>query len=399
LIGDIFYSFALCGENAGIFLKKPWGKLYLLYYYSGIWYLPYQIPWKTIYFVIFNNSSEVSNMVSKHNKIVSLLVVFFLLVGCADSVAYLMTEDDCFSDELYDPVDQVCYLACEDDNSCEEINEEFEGWLAEIAGTVFGTSNLDSEETLPPIITYDVVGDMIRNPQLGEVDTAEAEEIQDNEANHQEMWQQFAGIIPAENRTDFAEYVVFTDGEQETMGYVEPISDDPTKWRLALDPADIGDKQDHIHTLIHEYGHVLTLNNRQVPFDEEAYFSDDEEVLYEAEEQCDTFFTGEGCSLPNSYVYAFFQAFWVDIIEESWENETEDDTYAFYERYQDQFVSDYAATNLGEDIAESWTHFVLKPRPAGNSIAEDKVLFFYGYPELVDLRSKILARLYSQDRR
>jgi hypothetical protein len=65
----------------------------------------------------------------------------------------------------------------------------------------------------------------------------------------------------------------------------------------------------------------------------------------------------------------------------------------FYEKYQDQFVSDYAAANPGEDIAESWTYFILAPKPHGSTIAEQKILFFYEYPELVDLRQQILTNL------
>ena len=62
-------------------------------------------------------------------------------------------------------------------------------------------------------------------------------------------------------------------------------------------------------------------------------------------------------------------------------------------------MTDYAATNPGEDIAESWTHFVINDKPSGDSIADQKVRFFYDYPELVELRDKIRARLYSGNRR
>src|SRR5215208_6090610 len=64
--------------------------------------------------------------------------------------------------------------------------------------------------------------------------------------------------------------------------------------------------------------------------------------------------------------------------------------YEFYTKYPDQFVTKYAATNPVEDIAESWTEFVMRPKPLGASIAEQKVLFFYEHPELVELRHNIL---------
>ncbi|MBK9051223.1 MAG: hypothetical protein IPL78_09985 [Chloroflexi bacterium] len=46
-------------------------------------------------------------------------------------------------------------------------------------------------------------------------------------------------------------------------------------------------------------------------------------------------------------------------------------------------MTDYAATNPAEDIAETFMAFVLEPKPNGDTIAEEKVLFFYQYPELV----------------
>ncbi len=50
----------------------------------------------------------------------------------------------------------------------------------------------------------------------------------------------------------------------------------------------------------------------------------------------------------------------------------------------------------GEDITESWTHFVLKRKPTGQAIADQKALFFCAYPELVELRAEILAQLRAE---
>lgn len=61
-------------------------------------------------------------------------------------------------------------------------------------------------------------------------------------------------------------------------------------------------------------------------------------------------------------------------------------------------MTDYAATNPGEDIAESWTAFILQPKPTGSTIADQKTLFFYDYPELVRLRGQITSRTFSRFR-
>jgi hypothetical protein len=42
-----------------------------------------------------------------------------------------------------------------------------------------------------------------------------------------------------------------------------------------------------------------------------------------------------------------------------------------------------------EDIAESWTAFVLTDKSAGETISEQKILFFYNFSELVDIREHI----------
>jgi hypothetical protein len=111
-----------------------------------------------------------------------------------------------------------------------------------------------------------------------------------------------------------------------------------------------------------------------------------------------------GCSHADSYVDDFYNRFWLDINDE-WQKadalqyDTDDYTpyynalYAFYKEHQDQFVDDYSATHPTEDIAESFAYFVFEPKPTGNSIKEQKIAFFYEYPELVELRASILGSL------
>ncbi len=64
--------------------------------------------------------------------------------------------------------------------------------------------------------------------------------------------------------------------------------------------------------------------------------------------------------------------------------------YAFYQKYSDQFVDDYATTDPSEDMAETFAYFVYSPKPAGDTIRDQKILFFYDYPELIQARDQIL---------
>ena len=61
-----------------------------------------------------------------------------------------------------------------------------------------------------------------------------------------------------------------------------------------------------------------------------------------------------------------------------------------YEKYQDRFVTDYAATNPGEDFAEVFSFFVTQDEaPRGQKLADQKIRLLYEFPELVSLREQI----------
>ncbi len=104
----------------------------------------------------------------------------------------------------------------------------------------------------------------------------------------------------------------------------------------------------------------------------------------------------DGCAKIDSYINLFYQKFWIDIIS-AWDDiqyiEGDEEFYEqsdlFYVKFQDRFVSICSSTNVEEDIAESWTAFVLTGKPLGETISEQKILFFYDFSELVDLREHI----------
>lgn len=315
---------------------------------------------------------------------------------------YYMLPEDCYDDEEYDPVDQMCYpvYECEGDE-CEAIDEEFYTLVEELLGGYlsgeeeFAETGVSSSEDA--IITYQVQGNKILNPEPGAI-TSDLQAYQDDAAAHERIWVLFANLIPANQRAYISRFAIYTDGPDEVMAFVEPDPDDPSRWVLSVDIIDAQNPDELTYTLIHEFAHVLTLNETQVAFDNEIFNQpDDEDLFAEAESSCPTYFPGEGCSLGDSYINAFFDAFWSDIYEEWLESDPESDE--FYLAYEDQFVTDYAATNPGEDIAESFTSFVMEPKPDGDTIAEEKVLFFYEYPELVQLRAEIVGRVYSRFRR
>jgi hypothetical protein len=168
-----------------------------------------------------------------------------------------------------------------------------------------------------------------------------------------------------------------------------------------VDIADIANRANLTYTLVHEFAHLLTLGPDQVTPSLAVFNNPEDNDIYLQEvSACPNYFPGEGCANADSYIDDFYYQFW-DEIREEWNEinlEEDEDIYyekldAFYQKYQDRFLTDYAATNSEEDIAESWAFFVFSSEPAGDSIAEQKILFFHQYPELVQLRSEILANL------
>lgn len=266
------------------------------------------------------------------------------------------------------------------------------------AGTTTESYELPDEESL--LVTYPVEGNELGSPHFEAVPA----DLQDEQADlpaQQSIWSYFARLIPEQDRGFLTEFAILTDGKDNLLAAVAQSNTDPANWRLEVDIADAQDYENLTFTLIHEFGHLLTLNEEQVS-PSMAVFNNprDLAVLNHEAAMCPSFFPHEGCSNNDSYINQFYQRFWTDKYDEWYQVETIQDEYLyytrlneFYEKYQDQFVTEYAATNPGEDIAETWSYFVLTAKPQGSTIAEQKVLFFYEYPELVQLRQEIINNL------
>lgn len=265
------------------------------------------------------------------------------------------------------------------------------------AATRYDEADVNSEEPEHLyLVTYSVSGDRISAPFYEEV-SADLAGFQEDITGHKEIWNYFITLIPSAQRGSLAEYSIVTDGEGNILAAVAQTMHDPARWSLAVDIRDSDDKLNLTYTLIHEYAHLMTLGPAQVRPSEAVFNNpDDDDIYLEEVSACPGYFPGEGCSGAGSYINAFFNAFWTDVYEEWQDINLIEDDEAYYEalddfyyKYEERFLTDYAATNPEEDIAEAFTFFVLSPRPDGETMAEAKVLFFYDYPELVALRDEI----------
>jgi hypothetical protein len=327
-----------------------------------------------------------------------ILLAIFVLFGSTLACVTIMGNSAIATETPHSPVTEEPVPTPEPSPeavSCPLITDQI--MKIAIAGSGQEEKLLDKEVYL---VSYAVSGNEISSPNYETVSSGLKNE-QNDASTQQQVWDYFAALIPASQRGLISEYSIMTDGQGGTLAAVTQTQSDPKLWSLEVDIADTGNTYDLTYTLVHEFGHLLTLGPGQVPPSLAVFNNPDDNNIYLKEASaCPRYFPGEGCANADSYINSFYDQFWTGIHEE-WNKinlEENQDVYnqrldEFYQKYQNQFVTDYAPTNPEEDIAESWAFFVLGPKPVGDSIAEQKALFFYQYPELVALRAQILNNL------
>ncbi|TAJ49148.1 MAG: hypothetical protein EPO52_04970 [Herbiconiux sp.] len=203
----------------------------------------------------------------------------------------------------------------------------------------------------------------------------------------QQLWSLFSAV--AGDRVDsLDEFAVYNDPDDTSMASVMR-ADDPSRWNADVNTAWIDDEAELEHTMVHEVGHILTLSTDQVP---------------ETTGACPTVELGEGCPEPSSLVAGFQSRFWAayGTAIPADDGADEDEVAAFFREHGsfDTFVSEYAATNMVEDVAESWAECVLSNAPGytfsdatGSSEASQKVRYFDDYPAFAAERTRIREAL------
>lgn len=191
-----------------------------------------------------------------------------------------------------------------------------------------------------------------------------------------EVWETFVRVTTPEFAgTVMTNYWVSDAPDSDTLAYVQQDFE-PEHWTLAANLATSEDRTQLIATLVHEYAHILSLATTEVA---------------PRAGSCETLSVIEGCANDASMIWAFDQRFWQGYGEDAPSPDSDDADLAwdFYQSHEDDFVSDYAATNVIEDFAESFMTWVIEDDAAGESVAASKLAFFGEYPELVAIRDRI----------
>ena len=302
----------------------------------------------------------------------------------------LLTIQSCDNDELYIDEDGFADNQSEyyDDN--DDSNSDSEDDYSENENDDYDDFDSDSgsEGGSGEITLYTVSGSDIVKEKDYQV-SGKSLDFQKDVAKHQEIWELTKKIIPANYLAKMSRFLIFAGEGDGTAGYVLETKSDLSKWEMgiAIDFAYEGGFNadgELAYTIIHEFGHILTLEIAQVDASITA-------------NNCSNYFTGEGCARKEAYINKLQTRYWADIAEEHLNiGDDYDKQDAFYSKYQDRFVTNYASTNPGEDIAEVFATFVTRNGGAnGNSIAEQKIQLMYDHAELNSLRDFIRGNMSS----
>ncbi len=270
-----------------------------------------------------------------------------------------LLDNGCYTGEIYLEHEQTCIkeIECTDYESCIEWGNRVVSELEYDYGSLVAEESVATDqEGLEVVVTYDV------DIETEEIST-EADVTDEELEWHGDLWFSFSWLIPEEYREAFNQFEVFESGN--TLAYVVPYDDNGEFWTLGMNNQNIELASETLITYLHEYAHYLSLRDTEVD-----YFTD--------EAGCESVFIDYGCLYEDAYILDFYMQFWADGgLEES----------------EDNYVSGYAVTSLEEDFSESFAHFVLTQTPEANTIVDEKILWFYQYEELVQLRAEILSRV------
>ena len=311
-----------------------------------------------------------------------LLVGSYLLFSVEDYYQYEANSSaECAPGEEFDAEYGVCYFDfyCETEAECEIVDEKY-GQVLDSLALEYENNKRDHHE----------------KNSFEEQNTEETSS--DAQSQTEKIIQIMNTIVPSQDMKKVVEIFPDSDGLDGTLAYVEPTNENGSNWKMAYDPADsfnsdgsLKNPQELLTTLVHEYAHVLALNDSQVNFvspEVDVVRCEEGEVILD-----------EGCGKKDAYLSLFIKDFWSESVREQTqlalvEGREEEFSYELYDANPDEYLTEYAATNETEDFAESFALFVMRSdKPANNLVKNQKILFFYSRPELLSLRSHMRGGL------
>src|SRR5581483_2399299 len=152
-------------------------------------------------------------------------------------------------------------------------------------------------KTNPVILTvYQVQGDQLGSPNFIPNVPADLVSYQKATDVQQKVWEYFIAIIPRDQRKEITQFIISSDGRGGLLASVVQFSNNPKDWALNVDIVDTTKPRNLSFTLIHEFGHLLTLNDSQIALDTNLMaHSDDPQIVAQAAASCPQYLASDGC--------------------------------------------------------------------------------------------------------
>ncbi|WP_020007723.1 hypothetical protein [Salinicoccus albus] len=305
-------------------------------------------------------------------QFVGLALAALVIVGGGIFLLQSLTAQDAVYETDIDMGAAVDHEDCGTVQECKDLGDQY---LAELDQYIDIQDEPDvfiENRTRNNLITYEVENFELTDPEYhNELPVG-------TEAEFVEIWEMFQRVIPNERITSVRSFNLFSDGEGNTLAYVDIQPEGTT---LGVDIRDNSSRASQYRTLIHEYGHIHSL------------------PAGDFTEGCGG--TELDCLQDGTLMAAYIDRFWAQYGEEWIENKhkSQPEQEAFYNNNVNDFEVPYAALNPKEDYAVTFVSFITAPMPEDSSQLNDtKVMSFYEDPELVALRVDILNNLLAYEK-
>jgi hypothetical protein len=200
--------------------------------------------------------------------------------------------------------------------------------------------------------------------------------------DHRAYYRQLLHVLPDQYDSSITQFIVFDLDDVAFDAYVETIVPYTGEWQygINLDGLLAPRSDSSIELMIHEFAHMWSLD--------QAYRDRNRN------DQCHQYFNTI-CAPIDSVYGQFVEQFWndarLDWAERIKRDSTDRTLDRFYDRYSDEFVTNYAAINPQEDLAESFVAYVLGDSAAG--VAAEKIDFFNNFLLARGLAAQLRANI------
>ena len=181
---------------------------------------------------------------------------------------------------------------------------------------------------------------------------------------YRRIWTLAQDTLPADALSHIRQLNIVTDGPARTLAMVHRSITEHNAWILSIDPSESRDVLQH--TLVHELAHIYTLG---------------EADLTSQRTNCGGALIEIGCAHRDSLLADYAERFWSGVAEPAHYSSAE-------------FVTQYAADSVHEDLAETFMSWVYADKADSNTIAA-KYRWFDSVDTFVTARSEIQAKLHA----